>query len=294
MNALRSHRYKIVDVFAERAFEGNPLAVFPDATQIAACMMQKIARELNLSETVFVLPATRIDCAASIRIFTPQKEMAFAGHPTIGTSFVLLKEAIVPWSDNAFYLEEGVGPVRVTAVRGDPLLIWLTTPAIEYGRTFDRETCAIALGLGLSDLLDAEPQLLSAGNPTIFVALATKEAVDRAWLDLSGLHAIRGPGEPLCVFVFAPTKHGAYARMFAPEYGIPEDPATGSSVGPLAMYMARHGLVSSNPDKSLIIEQGTKLGRRSILHVRMTGAGESARIEVGGQVVQVGEGTLLV
>src|SRR5262249_21414832 len=172
MNSLSSYRYRVVDVFTEHPLEGNALAVFPDASGIDDAMMRKIAKELNLSETTFVTPATRADCAANVRIFTPAKELIFAGHPTIGTSFVLLEEGIVPKDSERFILEEKVGPVPVRIERGslesdERPLIWLTTPPISYGRTFKRELCAQALGLEPSDLLEITPQLLSAGNPTI-------------------------------------------------------------------------------------------------------------------------------
>ena len=207
--------------------------------------MQKIARELNLSETTFVSPATRADCAANVRIFTPTKELIFAGHPTIGTSFVLLDEGVVPKDSRSFVLEEKVGPVSIRVEHGERPLIWLTTPPIKYGRTFDPGLCARSLGIEPNDLLEITPQLLSAGNPTIFIAVKDKEVVDRAWLDLQGMATLTdGQQEPACVFVFAPTSGGAYSRMFAPEYGIIEDPATGSSTGPLAAFMLRHGLVS--------------------------------------------------
>ena len=123
MNNLSHHRYVTVDVFTERPLEGNPLAVFPDASGISDITMQKIARELNLSETVFVHPATRPDCAVGIRIFTPTMELSFAGHPTIGASFVVLEEKIVPKSTERFVLEEKVGPVHV---RVEPLRRSLT------------------------------------------------------------------------------------------------------------------------------------------------------------------------
>src|SRR5581483_1031700 len=110
MKSSRSYRYRVVDVFTERPLEGNALAVFPDASGLDDVMMQKIAKELNLSETTFVVPATRTDCTVGIRIFTPMREMAFAGHPTIGTSFVLGEEGIVPRTDAHFMAEEKVGP----------------------------------------------------------------------------------------------------------------------------------------------------------------------------------------
>jgi trans-2,3-dihydro-3-hydroxyanthranilate isomerase len=169
----------------------------------------------------------------------------------------------------------------------------LTTPTITYGRTFDRGLCARALGIEPADLLEIAPQLLSAGNPTIFVAVKDKEVVDRAWLDLQGMAMLTdGRPDPACVFVFAPASGGAYSRMFAPEYGIIEDPATGSSTGPLAAYMLRHGLVSGAAGSRFVSEQGTRMGRRSILHVQLNGEQGVDGIEVGGQVTPVIEGTL--
>jgi trans-2,3-dihydro-3-hydroxyanthranilate isomerase len=293
MNSLRSYRYRVVDVFTEQPLEGNALAVFPDATGLDDATMQKIAKELNLSETTFVSQATRADCAANVRIFTPTKEMVFAGHPTIGASFVLLDEGIVPKNSERFVLEEKVGPVSIRVDQGERPLIWLTTPPISYGRTFDRQLCARALGLESNDLLEITPQLLSAGNPTIFIAVKDKEVVDRAWLDLQGMTIFRdGWQEPACVFVFAPTPGGAYSRMFAPEYGIVEDPATGSSTGPLAAFMLQHGLVSGDAGARFVSEQGTKMGRRSILHVQLHGEQGADGIEVGGYVSPVAEATL--
>jgi trans-2,3-dihydro-3-hydroxyanthranilate isomerase len=136
--------------------------------------------------------------------------------------------------------------------------------------------------------LDISPQWLSAGNPTVFVALCDRNAVDRAWMDLSGMKRLRGADrEAMCVFVFAPTAEGAYSRMFAPEYGIVEDPATGSSTGPLAAFMMRHELVASKAGTRFISEQGTKMGRRSLLHVHIRGERGSEGIEVGGHTTPV-------
>src|SRR5215470_14183953 len=221
MAPTKSYRYTLVDVFTMKPLEGNPLAVFPDASEFDDTTMQKIAKELNLAETAFVLPATRSDCAARVRIFTPAKEMVFAGHPTLGTSFVLLEERMVSDGADNFLLEEKVGAILVRVERGPRPLIWLRTPPIEYGRNFDAAACADMLGLQGNDLLDMAPQFLTAGNPTIFVAAKNKEAVDRALLDVHGLTTLIGAdSEPLCVFVFAPTSQGAYSRMFAPLYGV--------------------------------------------------------------------------
>jgi trans-2,3-dihydro-3-hydroxyanthranilate isomerase len=284
----------VVDVFTERPLEGNALAVFPDASGIDELTMQKIARELNLSETTFVVPATRAGCAVRVRIFTPTREMTFAGHPTVGTSFVLLDEGIVPAGTEHFALDEKVGAVPIRLERGGARpLIWLRTPPIQEDRTFDRAVCAEALGLANSDLLEIAPQLLSAGNPTLFIALKNKEAVDRAWLDLSRYDALKGNySEPICIFVFAPTAEGAYSRMFAPGHGVTEDPATGSSTGPLAAFLIKHGLVSGLAGSRFVSEQGTKMKRRSILHVQINGEQGREGIDVGGYVVPVAEATM--
>jgi len=293
MSNSSTHRYLVVDVFTEQPLEGNSLAVFPDSSGISDPTMQKIARELNLSETVFVGPATRQDCAASVRIFTPKMELAFAGHPTIGTSFVLLDEEIIPKGTGQFVLEEKVGPVRVRVDGGPRPLIWLTTPQITYGRLYDRITCARAIGLDPRDLLDVTPQLLSASNPTVFIAVRDQAQVDRACLDMSGLALLKGSDQPpILVMVFTPTPAGAYSRVFALEYGVPEDPATGSATGPLAAFMIQNGLVSGAAGKRFLSEQGVKMGRRSILHIRLNGENCENGIDVGGYVSPVAEGTM--
>jgi trans-2,3-dihydro-3-hydroxyanthranilate isomerase len=285
MNSSRTFQYRVVDVFTERPLEGNPLAVFPHALGLDDVTMQKIARELNLSETVFIFPPLQSESAARVRIFTPAREMNFAGHPTIGASFVLLDEGIVPKKSEHFVLEENVGPVSIRVEPGDRPLIWLTTPPIQEGPVLDRALCAGALGLAPEDLLPVAPQRLSAGNPTVFIAVKDKQTVDRAWLDMSGAGKLKGSNpEPVCVFVFAATPEGAYSRMFAPEHGVVEDPATGSSTGPLAAYMLRHNLVSGHAATRFVSEQGTKMGRRSILHVHIRGERGVDGIEVGGFV----------
>jgi trans-2,3-dihydro-3-hydroxyanthranilate isomerase len=290
-----SYRYRVVDVFTTNPLEGNPLAVFPDANGMDGTTMQRIARELNLSETVFVLPPTRSDCVRRLRIFTPTREMLFAGHPTIGTSFVLLDEGIVGRDGDAFALEEIIGPVPVRIERGERPMLWLRTPPIRDGAKSDPKRCARLLGLGEPDLLEVTPQLLDAGNPTLFIALRDRDAVDRASMDLAGIVELRGnESAAMCVFVFTPTPAGAYSRMFAAEYGIIEDPATGSSTGPLAAYMMRHGLAPSTDGTRFVSEQGTKMGRRSLLHVFIHGEQGADGIEVGGHVTPLVAATMSV
>jgi trans-2,3-dihydro-3-hydroxyanthranilate isomerase len=232
------------------------VAVFMDAAHLDASIMQKIALELCVPETVFVVPTKRPDCVARLRIFTPRREMDFAGHPTVGTAYLLSE-------GKDFCVEENVGPVPIFV---DGQMIWLRTPPIGDGPTLDRATAAKLVTLSEAEMHKGTPQVLSAGNPTLFIALNSPAAVDRAVLD-SGTWATAKHiyPKPMCVFVFAPTPTGAYSRMFAPDYGIAEDPATGSSTGPLVVYMKRNGMAVGD---QFVSEQGTKMGRRSLLHVR--------------------------
>ena len=291
---MTTYRYQVVDVFTRQALEGNPLAVFPEAGDLTPETMQKIAKELNLSETVFIMPIEHSECVAKLRIFTPSRELDFAGHPTVGTSFVLMKAGRVAEGVKQFILEENVGPVpvRIDESEGRPL-IWLTTPTIKDGGTYDRDICAHAIGLRPEDLLEVQPQMLTAGNPTLFIVVKDKEAVDQACLDSAGMSQLRKVhNEFLCVFVFAPVAAGAYSRMFAPEHGIAEDPATGSSTGPLALFMMRNRLVADSDGTRFVSEQGTKMGRRSILHVHICGQQGNNGIEVGGHVTPLIEAVM--
>ena len=289
----KPYAYDVVDVFTARQLEGNALAVLPDARGLDAQTMQRIAREFNLAETAFVFPARDERNAAHVRIFTPAMEMRFAGHPTIGTSFVLRERGLVARDAERFVLEEAIGDVPIRVESGATETLWLTTPPIAFGATFDRSLCANVLGLRPDDLLDVEPQLMTAGNPTIYVALTAVEAVDRAWLDLPGVRRLHGGEESAdCVFVFARTETGTYARMFAPEHGVVEDPATGSATGPLAAYLMRHGLVDGADGTRFTSEQGVKMGRRSALHVHVRGAFGCDGIDVGGSSVLVARGEI--
>ena len=231
----REYRFVQVDVFTERVFGGNPLAVVFDAKGLADGEMQAIAREMNCSETTFLLPPTRPDCAARVRIFTPAREVPFAGHPTIGTAWVLATEKLLPANSLRFNLEEGIGPVEVT-LEGDPArpsFLWMRHGAARFGPELgDRAGFARALGLAETDLLAGTPVCTgSTGNTFLYIPLRDRETVDRARLDVPALLAAQGEGPNLGVFVFAPDPdpHAGrvYSRMFAPHTsGVPEDPAT--------------------------------------------------------------------
>ena len=298
----RTYRFVQVDVFTDRVFGGNPLAVVLDAEGIADEEMQAIAREMNLSETTFILPPTRDDCVARVRIFTPGSELPFAGHPTIGTSYVLAREGSLPPGAAAIALEEGVGPVPVR-FEGDPAtprFAWMTHGAAHFGAEVrDRRAVATALGLEEADLLGGAPvRSGSTGLPFLFVALRDAATVDRATPDPVAIKRVAGEGERLPFFVFAPDPDpGAgrvYSRMFGTDLlGIPEDPATGSASGPLGAYLVQHGLLRTAPEVRIVSEQGTRMGRQSFIHIHLRTAGEAiTSIEVGGGTVPVLEGTL--
>jgi trans-2,3-dihydro-3-hydroxyanthranilate isomerase len=290
------------DVFTDRVFGGNPLAVVLDARGLTDGEMAAIAGEMNLSETTFVLPPTRPDCDVRVRIFTPRRELAFAGHPTIGTSFVLATRGMLPAGARALTLEEGVGPVPVR-LEGDPAaptFLWMGHGDAAFGPPLTpRADFAAALGLAESDLLpDAPIQTGTTGSAFLYIPIKDRATVDRAALDVPAILRCFADTTAVGVFVFAPdsdsTGHRVYARMFAPHTsGIPEDPATGSASGPLGAYLVRHRLIPPDETVRIVSEQGTKMGRQSFIHIAVrTENGGVAGIEVGGSAVPVLEGTL--
>ena len=293
-------RYEIVhvDVFTDRPLAGNQLAVVLDARGIGDDEMQAVAREMNLAETTFVLPVRRPECGARVRIFTPGREVPFAGHPTVGTAWVLATRGLLPAGATRFLLEEEIGPVPVD-FEGDPArpaFIWMHHGEPSFGPAVgDRAGMAKALRLAESDLLPAPIQVVTTGNPFLFVPLRDRGTVDRALLDVPALLACVGDGGGIGVFVFAPDGDGrVYSRMFAPHTaGIPEDPATGSASGPLGAYLVRHGLVPAGDDIAIVSEQGVKMKRPSQVHIRLRATGGRVTdIRVGGSVAPVLEGCL--
>lgn len=290
----RRYSYQVVDVFTSVPFEGNPLAVFTDANGLSTGEMQTLARELNLSESSFIFPPADARNAAQVRIFTPQIEMPFAGHPTIGTAFVLTTLGRIVADRSEFVLEENIGPIPIRLESRDPFMAWLTTPPIEFGEQYDRVAVAASLGLGAGEFLGDHPaQVVSAGNPFLYVAFRDRAAVDRANLDVRALERAAPGFGANGVFFFAPADGGVYARMFAPMSGVHEDPATGSATGPLGAYLARYGLVENKDGVRFVSEQGTKMKRRSLLHgILRLENGALKTVEVGGSAVKVIEATV--
>jgi trans-2,3-dihydro-3-hydroxyanthranilate isomerase len=291
----------IVDVFTDRALTGNQLAVVLDAGDIAPDVMQRVAREMNFSETTFVMAPTQPGSAARVRIFTPGTELPFAGHPTIGTAWVLATQGLIPGGAQEFTLEEGIGPIAVRGKRGpNGFTFWMTHPPLVWGEVFtDRRRIAVGLGLDESYLIaDVPLQVASTGLDFLYVALRDKRAVDAAVSDKTRLREAFAGRAPLPMFLFASADaNRLYSRMFAPDAkGIDEDPATGSASGPLGAFAVKYGLVPHSPSVSITSEQGTKMGRQSIIHIRLEYSADKdkpTKIEVGGAVMPIVTGTLV-
>ncbi len=297
----RAYRFIQVDVFTNRVFGGNPLAVFLDARGLTDSDMQSIANEMNLSETTFVFPPADEAHAAKVRIFTPSAELPFAGHPTVGTAWVLGDQRMIPAGSTSMVLELGVGPISVRAEQTESgEFVWMDQGTATFGNVFeDRAAIANALGLEFDDLLpDAPVQQASTGSPFLYVALKDKETVDRISPRLDAYRdCIARAGQGVrSAFMFAPDpeRNRAYARMIGVGRGmLREDPATGSANGPMGAYLVKYGLASGEGVIEILSEQGTAMGRQSFIHLRVESVnGEPGRVEVGGQVVPVFEGEL--
>jgi trans-2,3-dihydro-3-hydroxyanthranilate isomerase len=296
---MRTYRFVQVDVFTDHIFGGNQLAVFLDPDGLSDAEMQSIAREMNFAETTFVFkPGQPERAVARVRIFTPGSELPFAGHPTVGTAWVLAKRGLVPAGTREFCLEEGIGLVPVR-LEGDADVVWMSHRDREFGAPLDqRREIAEALGLTEADLLADKPiQTGATGVEFLYVALKDPKTVDRANANMRAV-AAACPGQRVGVFVFAPDPDRGpahvYSRMFAGDvFGVPEDAATGSASGPLGAYVAERGLVLLQSPIEIISSQGYRMGRPSTVRIRLDlRDGRATNIQVGGGVVPVLEGEL--
>ena len=280
-------RYLVADVFTASPLQGNQLGVFPDGRGLDGALMQRTARELNLSETVFFLPSEQ-GCDARVRIFTPAGELPFAGHPVLGSAFVLgdlLGTAKVS-------LQTGLGPVPVELERdGERVVFGRMEQPIPVAEPFERVAELLA-ALGLSGLgvrgSGLPVEAYRNGPRHVYVELASEAEVAGLSPDLRGLAELQ-----IGVSCFA--GHGASwkTRMFAPFLGVPEDPATGSAAGPLAVHLARHGRIGFGEE--IEIRQGEEIGRPSVLYARAEGTADRIeRVLVGGSAVIVARGEYLL
>jgi trans-2,3-dihydro-3-hydroxyanthranilate isomerase len=286
-----AHRFHIVDVFAERLHAGNTLAVVRDAADLDAEAMQRIAREFGFSETTFVMSLA--GAAQAVRIFTPAEELPFAGHPTLGTAWVL-REHLLAGRPASVSLALGVGTVPVRFEReGDAEVAWLTAPPVTLGKTIAAERLAPVLGLEPRDFSRALPaQHARAGVEFVHVALASEAAVRRARFDVAAFAPLAAEGFPSKLHLFASgAAADLHARMLFIAGSVREDPATGSATACLGAYLLAHGRYGER--FTLRIEQGVEIGRPSLLRLEVTGGAGREKIRVGGRVIESARGELL-
>jgi trans-2,3-dihydro-3-hydroxyanthranilate isomerase len=273
-------RYVICDVFTDRPLEGNPLAVFTDARGIPDDLLQPLALEMHLSETVFCYPA-RAGGHVRIRIFTPDHELPFAGHPVLGSAFVLAAPLQLP----EIVLETGIGPVPVRIERDGPRIVFgrMTQPIPRIESFPDAPALLRALGVGHAVL---PVELYDNGPRHVYVALESEAEVAALRPDFQTLARLLPRGTANC---FAGAGRRWKTRAFAPGAGVLEDPATGSAAGPLACHLARHGRIRFGEE--IEIRQGAEIHRPSLLYARVDGTAERIEtVEVGGSAVTVARG----
>jgi trans-2,3-dihydro-3-hydroxyanthranilate isomerase len=277
---MSRHRYVVIDVFTDQPLAGNQLAVFTDAREIPEDMLPKIAREMNLSETTFVYPPAA-DGHVRMRIFTPATEVPFAGHPTLGTAFVLA----APLQLVEIRLETGRGTIPVTLEReGARISFGRMAQPLPTVKPFER-AAELEAALGVESQLPVE--LYDNGIPHVFVACRSEDEVAALEPKFQRIEEV-GPYGINC---FAGAGMRWKTRMFGPALGVAEDPATGSAAGPLAYHLARHGRIEFGDE--IEISQGAEIGRPSTLYARAEGTADAVeRIEVGGSAVVVARGEL--
>ncbi len=307
MTEQRSLKFYQADVFTGQPFGGNPVAVFPDAEGLTDDQLQRIAREMNLSETVFVFPPTDPAAAARLRIFTPTQEIPFAGHPVLGTFYVLAHLKRISIQDGITRVMQecniGLYPIEVHADQGSVVRVVMAQPKPEFldpiGAIDELYLIAAALGIPKHVIAEAKwpLQVVSTGLPVLIVPVRTLTAVRSITPDASAIIKIceRFGANGIMVFTTVTVESFAsvHARMFAPKIGILEDPATGSAGGALGAYLVHNGVVEVGPTTEILIEQGYEIDRPSRILVQVKSEDDVIQgVTVGGQCVMVVEGTL--
>ena len=294
----RDLRFYLVDVFTSEPFSGNPLAVVTGGEKLCFDQMQRIAKEFNQTETTFILPPKRKDVSWRLRSLTATGTEVFgAGHNALGAWWWLAESGRLQrvTSRTAFTQEIGerILRVEITWKAGRPISIGMTQTAPIYGDIIeDRKKLAHALGLSPDDIaIERVPaQVVSTGAAHLLVPLQSRAAVDQAQANanelLTVLQSAHGQGCYIFSLDTVNTRTNAYARFFNPSVGIREDPATGSAAGPLACHLAAHGIEQKN--RTIVIEQGTALGRRSVIYAKVTGTA----VQISGTAVIVAQGVL--
>ena len=303
----RTLKFYQADVFTDMPFGGNPVAVVPDALGLSNRELQQIAREMNHSETVFVFPPTDSAAAAKIRIFTPTREIPFAGHPVLGTFFVLGKLDRLPLKEPITRVchecSIGVFPVELHVLKGEILRVVMSQPKPQFLGAVEqmKDLFEVATALGLSKDLITRTKLpvevVSTGLPVLIVPVRTLTAVRSIVPDIVAINDLcaRYGAEGIMVFTTVTVEEfsDVHTRMFAPSIGILEDPATGSASGALGAYLVHNGVVEVGPTTEIIAEQGYEIERPSRIVIQVESDDDAIQeVKVGGQVVMMAEGTL--
>ncbi len=285
-----AHTFFIVDVFAETKYAGNQLAVLIDPGDLSSADMQNIARETHFSETTFVSPEANREGSYDVRIFTPGTELPFAGHPTLGTAFVVSHQ-VARTAPATVVLNERAGPIPVTCADD---VWWMKQNAPTFGESIDPHIGAETLSLTREDVDDRFPmQFVSTGLPFLIAPLKTLAAVKRAQPNWTKFVSSGRPITPRAILLFCPETYDGRnqlnARVFVEGYGIVEDPATGSGNGCLAAYLVRHRYFG-RPQVDIRVEQGYEIARPSLLFLKAFEEGGTIQVNVGGRVVLVAKG----
>lgn len=289
-----------VDVFAESKFAGNQLAVVLDASSLSNIEMQKIAKEMNYSETSFVLSTRKRKGGYDVRIFTPREEVPFAGHPTLGTAYVIQRAIIRrPVKSVVLNLKVGQVPVSVNYKGKAPDLLWMKQIRPTFGRTeLPRQSVSEMLSLD-ENLIDSKfpVEEVSTGLPHIIVPMKSLDAVKKAKVNKEKYFEFINDKTAKAVLIFCTETYDKAnqinARQFADYYGVPEDPATGSGNGCLAAYLVKHRYFGSDKIDNVRVEQGYEIGRPSLLFLKATETGVGIDVWVGGRAVMVAKGILV-
>ncbi len=288
----------IVDVFAERKYAGNQLGVFPRAGHLSDEQMQKMAKEMNYSETTFILSPEPRDGGYDVRIFTPDREIPFAGHPTLGTAFVIQQKIIAgPVEKVTLNLKVGQIPVGFSYGQSGPDLLMMRQKEPAFGIILDAESISAVLHLTEDELDDRFPiQEVSTGLPFVITPVKTLESLNRIQVDRDRYHRLIENLDAKAILAFCPQTHHQHndlsVRVFADYYGVPEDPATGSANGCLAGYLVKHRFLGKE-QIDLRVEQGFRIGRPSLLLLRAKEKKGGIQVSVGGKVMEVARGVFL-
>jgi len=295
---MQNLAFYIVDVFSEEKYAGNQLAVIRGAKALSKEQMQRIAKEMNYSETTFIASDEQRDGGYDVRIFTPETELPFAGHPTLGTAYVIQQE-IVKRPEEKIVLNLGVGQIPVSiSYRGEePEVLWMKQINPTFGQTFDPESISDILSLDAREIDSNFPiQDVSTGVPVIIAPLKTIDALKRARIVKEKYFELIQTTDAKSILIFCPEtyrkEHDLSVRFFADYYGVPEDPATGSANGCLAGYLLKHRYFGK--DKiDIRVGQGYEIGRPSLLLLRAEQKQKEIDVFVGGKVIMIAKGTLV-